>query len=403
MIPSNMDVLDTFLQSFYPALDDRLPLPRWYHPATFALAVTCSFFGYNKISTIVCCSLLFYLFLQRPYYTSGLPLGDFCFGAAPLVILLKLATFHASPPRYLGPKPGGRGVSIEDLPSLKQKLLWAVALQSTVRGIGWDWQVKGVPAHPEATSLPRWKWLEMQALRVVRHLILRAIALYTLGFCRVLQASSTSAQVIKLYDVAIAWSGAMWLYQSILILGSAGGFMTVSRGVDEPWQWPSMLGPLTEAWSVRQMWGVSYHQMFRRAFQEPSIKLTRFLGLKKGSLGSRYFQLYFVFALSAFYHFWGQFIVSRRDQGEWAFFMTQPLLITLEDFVQWNWAKVVGPVSCRSAHLRRFERVVGYVWTFACFSWTLTPHVRNRAGLGAAGKPAPLELGSRHATSFLRA
>lgn len=60
------------------------------------------------------------------------------------------------------------------------------------------------------------------------------------------------------------------------------------------------------------------------------------------------------------------FNVTRRDMGELAFFMSQPVAIVAEDLVCWTWRRT--PLSRRSIYL---ERVVGYCWTFAWFTFSL--------------------------------
>jgi len=60
--------------------------------------------------------------------------------------------------------------------------------------------------------------------------------------------------------------------------------------------------------------------------------------------------------------------------GEFAFFMSQPLAITVEDFVQWAWWKVVGE---QGSKMRRFETAVGSIWMLVWFSLTLHLYIRG--------------------------
>jgi len=69
-----------------------------------------------------------------------------------------------------------------------------------------------------------------------------------------------------------------------------------------------------------------------------------------------------------------------RDIGEFVFFMQQPIAITVEDFVQWCFRNVTG---CRKDDkLTPFARLIGYVWMFMWFSYSLPPFVK---GLRDAG------------------
>lgn len=64
------------------------------------------------------------------------------------------------------------------------------------------------------------------------------------------------------------------------------------------------------------------------------------------------------------------FNVTRKDMGELAFFMSQPLAIVAEDLVVWIW-KQIGLAGKDP----RLERLVGYIWTFAWFSFNLELYV----------------------------
>ena len=107
---------------------------------------------------------------------------------------------------------------------------------------------------------------------------------------------------------------------------------------------------------------------------QPATRITRLLCLRKGSLASRYTHLYLTFAISCLVHQYQMFNVTRRDMGEFAFFMSQPLAITFEDFVQYIWRKFQGGGSRES---RRFEEAVGAVWTLTWFSFSLHLYIRG--------------------------
>ena len=120
---------------------------------------------------------------------------------------------------------------------------------------------------------------------------------------------------------------------------------------------------------------------------QPATRITRALDLRKGSLASRYMQLYLTFGLSCLFHQYQIFNVTRNDMGEFAFFMSQPLAITAEDFVQWAWRKVRG----RERDDRRFNEAVGKLWTVIWFSGCLSQYVR---GILDAGVVKDWALGS---------
>ena len=60
--------------------------------------------------------------------------------------------------------------------------------------------------------------------------------------------------------------------------------------------------------------------------------------------------------------------------GEFAFFMSQPVAMTVEDFVQWIWRKARGGSS---QDWERFEKAVGALWTMIWFSFSLHLYIRG--------------------------
>ncbi|KXT15069.1 hypothetical protein AC579_1504 [Pseudocercospora musae] len=94
-------------------------------------------------------------------------------------------------------------------------------------------------------------------------------------------------------------------------------------------------------------------QMLRQS----ATRLTRFLGLRKGTLMSRYAQLYLTFFFSLMLHWYLIINATRKDGGEFNFFLSQPIIITIEDFVQYCWRRYTG--RSRSDPLTTFERTVG--------------------------------------------
>ena len=137
--------------------------------------------------------------------------------------------------------------------------------------------------------------------------------------------------------------------------------------------------------------------------QKPAVRLARLLGLKKGVLASKYLQLFAAFAMSMLVHEWNIFLAVRHDMGEFRFFMSQPLAISLEDFVQWWWQKRVR--SGRYDNLDRAARLVGYTWTIGWFSYSLPPFVNGLLSAGDIiggdyGGPWIMTLGKTHASKY---
>jgi len=109
--------------------------------------------------------------------------------------------------------------------------------------------------------------------------------------------------------------------------------------------------------------------------QQPAIRTARLLGLRKGGIGSRYTQLYISFAISCLYHEFQIFNVTRRDVGEYAFFMSQPLAIVAEDCIQWIWIKCSGQFQNNVRD--RLGTMIGYIWVFLWFSYSLPTYIKG--------------------------
>ncbi|KAI2466734.1 hypothetical protein F4781DRAFT_336972 [Annulohypoxylon bovei var. microspora] len=393
----------------YPPLAERASLPPLHMPAAYAAVLLGYFVGPGPAQTFCVTHVLLLLAAFRPFYTTGDVVSDYTMSSTFFVMWIAYLDHGLKgegSPRYVGrpdrPLPGG-GVGERDSETWVRKLGWAVRLTTTPRGIGWDWQVKNVPPHPGANQ-PRLRFVWEQVVEVVWRTALKALAVYTIGFCKAVQPSVTSSLSGRILDATVAWCGAVWSWNTIGAANAAGAAITALLGICEPWEWPPVFGALGDAWSVRQVWSTSYHQIMRRAFQTPGLRLARFLGLKKGTFGSRYLQLYSTFFISFCVHWWQSFIVTRHDNGEFAFFMLQPVIISAEDLLQWIWRKSVDPK--RKKDLARLETLVGYVWTIAAFTFTLRHVMGGWIGIGLVGGGGPdekaaLQLGRQHGVAYL--
>jgi heme exporter protein D len=132
---------------------------------------------------------------------------------------------------------------------------------------------------------------------------------------------------------------------------------------------------------------------------QPAVRIARSLGLRKGSLGSALIQLYLSFAISCLIHEFQIFMVTRRDMGEFAFFMSQPVAITVESLVQRMFSQVrsrgAGPDNTEPA----LARYAGYIWVAFWFSISLPSYVKGCRDAGivhdAIFGSRPFEAGVR--------
>jgi hypothetical protein len=55
-------------------------------------------------------------------------------------------------------------------------------------------------------------------------------------------------------DSVVGWSGAIWIWDRLTCFYSLAAAFSVAVGLCETWEWPPLMGQLSDAWSVRQMW-----------------------------------------------------------------------------------------------------------------------------------------------------
>ncbi|KAF2772447.1 hypothetical protein EJ03DRAFT_204302 [Teratosphaeria nubilosa] len=356
------------------------PYPVWYLPAAYAVMVATHFHPSLNLHVRHAMSggIMIALLSFQLTHASDDPACDYAMNTVVLEWLLQhqdfsyLSRLNGTPPRWIGRGTSkdkeGRGLSEYDAMNLWQRLKWATTLYLNPRGIGWDWQVKGVPSNPDA-SLPRWKYVIKKLLQVVYHQLMNAAAEVALGFSwyLTLNPSAVPSMPQQTWLVTTCWSVAILYCQAFLSTHAIAALITVGTGLSSSWEWPPLMDSLSKAWSLRQVWGVVYHQCMRRIVQFPSQCIAKALGLKKGSLASKYFQLYTCFLFSGLVHLWLSYVATRKSNGEMLFFMLQPMAISVEDFVIWCYGVVVG-----TGKANRSWRVLGYVWVLAWFSWSLT-------------------------------
>lgn len=99
------------------------------------------------------------------------------------------------------------------------------------------------------------------------------------------------------------------------------------------------------------------------------------LQLPKGSLSSRYVQLYIGFSVTAASHIMGAFCATRYELGEIKFYLGQALAITFED-------AVIAVAKRQRIQEAPWTRGLGYIWTLAWFSFSLRGYIGGIAGAG---------------------
>lgn len=251
-----------FLRSLYPPLHERLPLPALYIPTAYILYGVTIFIP-GKIGRVaLILPLLLLLVIGKPFYTVGNPGDDYASTGGPFGLALMFVDFfifcplELEPLRFVGQlsRPNKDvGIREDDCCTPWQKFKWSSRLMSTIRGIGWNIQVKGVPHNADANS-ERWAFVRSSLLRSAVSQLRRLVSVYLIGLAMTARVSSPTAVPTWIWNTVIGWAGGSWAYNGVDAAYNLGAALTVAVSLCEPWEWPPMFGWLSEAWSVRQMW-----------------------------------------------------------------------------------------------------------------------------------------------------
>lgn len=378
----------------YPPLDERKPIPAFCLPATFALTLFPFFSNYRRRTACMILPVILSMCVLAPCYTFGDPSADFYRSSGFIIMPLWFVEFailrpqHGpDTPTYDGNGDGNKGSiarRIEDCSSIWSKLRWAYELMiPSHRGIGWSWQIKNVPKDPVA-HLSNRRWVLHQAKKAAVAYIGSLFMLIILGFTSAYEkkqhtaVETTGSAAGFLMDAALGWAGAIWIYCRLISFYSSASAITVALRIYKIWQLPPLMGSVRDAYSVRRFWAM-YHQTMRQMVSAPAVRITRALGISKGSVASGVAQLFLAFGVSTIVHQYQMFNVTRRDMGEFAFFMGQPVVITFEGAATRLWRYFFPqPRSTVS----RLELAIAYVWVSLWLSFSLPIYLKGSMDAG---------------------
>lgn len=138
--------------SFVP--DKARPLAARPHliPSIFIVCLAGTVLPAGPLSTLSIGSIALYLAAQIPKATPGTSPQDYMLPIQALIMILQWADFCVlhSPDEFY------RDKDKEKVPQgWREKLSWAWDLNTTYRGLGWNWKVKNVPEAP-LPSTKKW-------------------------------------------------------------------------------------------------------------------------------------------------------------------------------------------------------------------------------------------------------
>lgn len=351
--------------SFVPDRARPLASRPYLIPSIYLICIFGSLLPQGRARSILVMAALIYLIAQIPKCTSGERASDLFLpiqGTLVLVCWLDFFVLHSPNDFY----------RLKDKEKPPQTALgrlgWHADLCTAMRGIGWNWKVKNVPepANPKTT---KWAFVRKEALKAIMWYLLFDLCTYP-----VLESSYHSHNPPDLFSDTIpiqlifTWLQALGSYYAINLQYSLAVALSVGVGLFKPQNWPPVMGKLRDVLTVRDLWGKFWHQFLRRKLNLPFEILKRYIPIRRGTLTSKYLQLYLAFIASACLHHLGAWnSPDSSGANNWrqaTFFLIQPIAISFEDFVIYLGKKAGIKKSWKT-------KLLGRVWTFAWFTYSL--------------------------------
>jgi len=169
----------------------------------------------------------------------------------------------------------------------------------------------------------------------------------------------------------------------------------IGLGRSSPTLWPDSWGRWRDAYTVRKLWGQTWHQYLRPMLGGlGKLVANRFFKFPRGSNRSSYAQLYVAFFLSGVFHFTGDFTLGKRAVSRsFKFFPLQAVGITVEDFVIYIAQRLLRrrgielkPGQADESWGGVVVRVVGYCWVilWSCLTFPVWLNGLNADGWNRA-------------------
>ncbi|KAE9395793.1 hypothetical protein BT96DRAFT_861658 [Gymnopus androsaceus JB14] len=345
----------TILPNIFLALILASRLPRWTHYVFLACYICLSTFAFMSSDK-----------LRTGYawsdFMMGSTLGSCLFNALHMLVLVdpwKVYRHRKDDPRM---EPGGL--------SWARRVYWAWCATVSQRGIGWNYQMPHIPS-AQHKSKGRTRF-SLYALRQVLFYV------FLLDLAQMILQDPPSLHNLdsELYSIRSIPYPQRVFYTATWFIGAYAGinasyfacvlvFVGV-LGFSEEQDWPPFFGNLTDAYSVRNFWGRTWHQLVRRFCVSPGRKLNQMLGIAPKSVPAALIQLYLAFFISGIMHSLGDLMLGREYVGaSLVFFGIQPLAITFEEIVKFFLRQYVpDPIRVRTGS------IVGYFWVVFWFTVT---------------------------------
>jgi hypothetical protein len=298
--------------------------------------------------------------------------------------------------------------------SFKQRLDWVVGVFASLRGVGWNWCIDGLPPPPIAVQQElherygtplypgdptigpsgnrryndRQELLRSRILAVTLfYFALDGLKVWLMkdpyfwGFVDSPAPSflptifHQSATLLRVYRMLISMAG---IYSALSMLFSAGTLFYVGllgpkliNVAGEPWIYPDDFGSFTMIFDkgLAGFWGGWWHQLFRFTFSSPSKWILQRWNIDRKSNAGKSIQLFIAFGMSGALHgsgSYGQLPATNPITGPFLFFFLQSFGIIGEMAVQEQLRKMRAGQQVPQI-LRRIGNII---WVFIWFYYT---------------------------------
>ncbi|KAL7803494.1 membrane bound O-acyl transferase family domain-containing protein [Trichoderma aethiopicum] len=263
---------------------------------------------------------------------------------------------------------------------LVSRLKWAFDVATSWRSPATPWEVKGTPHFTEVPSRGRfiarktitlvWSLLVLDSMSLMGGQPDPAVNAIKFSWDRVRFLTrpteiTRNEVILRGIVVYIRWVA---IYYYVQAFYCSLAIVCVAAGISPVQRWPPLFGSISEMYTIRNTWGVFWHQAIRQKISSPAYYTTySLLGFRKGGIVGRYLFILLTFTVSGLFHLFGEEYPDgiRWDQsGTLRFYSIQALGFMLEDAIQAVWSRVF---HCR---YNRWTRATGYVWVLFWVFWT---------------------------------
>ncbi|KAJ4465286.1 membrane bound O-acyl transferase family-domain-containing protein [Lentinula edodes] len=261
----------------------------------------------------------------------------------------------------------GQVESVSSMPFFS-RFMWCWKLILTPRGIGWTHEPTNViPPRPKPQSRISFIISQLPSSIILifvadaSNLLLRSHP----GFLPGGPSIADVGPLMRFVNVFLFGTSSFYALQLQYKLLS---IMVTAVGLSHPENWPNLMGYWSDAYTIRRLWGRTWHQIMRRWVSAAgNLVAQKLLRLTPGTNLSAYTKLFIAFLISGIIHQMGDYSLQHRDfwaGGSLTFFLLQAAAIMVED----------GAIALgKKAGIQDGKRIrlLGYVWTASWFALCL--------------------------------